>query len=155
MVSNNKKLIAYTLVCIFLSSCDLLWPFGENLDSPSPSAYMEWHLKNMTEEKLVLYRYYDEVRMPMIIPQHKDTLLSEFYVYPNITNDAFESLWDGRVDSIIVQVNLKNTSVWRKSEKNDPGKQFFKESSWTKETGTRGGKPSTIWTFEILPKDIK
>lgn len=154
MASKNKKFIIYSFICICLSSCDWLWPFGEDLDS-SPSSYMEWRLRNTTEEKLVLYSYYDDIRMSMTIPQYADTLLSDYSVYSDMTNEAFGSLWDGRVDSVAVQMNLKIISVWRKSEKNNPGKQFFKESSWTKDAGTREDKPCDIWTFEILPEDIE
>src|SRR5574344_2045818 len=62
MVSMNKKIIAFSLVSLCLSSCDWIWPFGEDLDSSSPISYTEWHLQNTTGEQIILHRYYEKIR---------------------------------------------------------------------------------------------
>ncbi len=151
----NKKIIAFSLVSLCLSSCDWIWPFGEDLDSSSPISYTEWHLQNTTGEQIILHRYYEKIRTSITIPQNTDTILNDFYIYTNETSMVFSNLWDGRVDSVATQANSKITSIWRKSDINNSGKQFFNESSWTKSSKYRENKPCTIWTFEILPEDIE
>jgi len=145
-----KKQILLIFCTIGLSSCDWLWPFGEDLDK-QPSSYTEWHLKNTTVKTIGLYFYYGEFYDSIAIPQKNDTLLD---CIGSDANDTFYKLWSGARDSVAVKLSGNIVRVWRKSEKSNSGKQFFNQSSWKESTGTREGKPCTIWTFEILPEDI-
>ncbi len=147
---DSKKLILVILCTIGLSSCDWLWRLGENIIK-QPSFYTEWHLKNTTVKTIELYSYYGEFCDSIAIPQKIDTLLDCVGSDANIT---FYKLWSGAKDSVAVKLSGKTVRIWRKSEINNSGKQFFNRSSWSKSTETIEGKSCTIWAFEILPEDI-
>ena len=147
---NFKKQILVILCTIGLSSCDWLWPFGEDLDK-QPSSYTEWHLRNTTIETIVLNNHYGEFYDSIKIAQKTDTLLD---CIGSDADETFDHLWSGARDSVLVKIKGKRVRAWRKSEKSSSGKQFFNRSSWTKSVGTREDKPCTIWTFEIAPEDI-
>ena len=120
-----------------------------------PESYMEWYFKNTTDKKMILYRYYGETRISITIPQYKDTLLTCAWIYTvDEEDDDFDQLWYGVCDSISIQINGKIVQTWRKSERDEPGKQFFNSQFWTKSLETREEKTCTVWTFEILPEDI-
>lgn len=151
-----KKIILLILFTISTSSCCWFWPFGEDLyNPPTVDSSIEWHFKNKTDKKIILYRYYDVIRVSKTIPQYKDTLLDVLYTYTtDDEDDDFDRLWYGTSDSIEIQVNETIAKTWRKSERNNLGKQFFNSQFWTKSSETRDAKPCTVWTFEITPEDI-
>jgi hypothetical protein len=151
-----KKTLLIVFCVIGLSSCNLLGRILclEDLDTPVLSSKIEWHLRNITDKKMIFYRYYNEIRVSTTIPQYKDTLLDSYSVFTEGEDVPFDRLWYGSSDSVSIQMNGKIVCVWRRSEKCNSGKQFFNQSSWIESTGKREGRPCIIWTFEILPEDI-
>jgi hypothetical protein len=151
-----KKLIIALICLAGLSSCNLLWPFDFwpfecDRGSDSPSYCVEWYLKNTTAETIVLNSHDDMYYRSVTIPQKSDTLIDSS-TYAN-EDDVFTSAWNTG-DSVVIKLHEKVVCVWRKSEKNTSGKQFFNMSFWTKSTGVREKRPCRIWTFEITPEDI-
>lgn len=45
--------------------------------------------------------------------------------------------------------------IWRRSEKNDEGKQFFNPSSWHCDSDEKNGISTYVWTFQIFPQDLE
>jgi hypothetical protein len=160
-----KKLIVALICLVCLSSCIWLWPFDllyerlENDDEPDapPISYnsIEWYLENMTTETIVLNRHFGEYYKPMTILQESDTLLDSSG--GGSDDDVFDTLWGGTTDSVVIKRNGKVVRVWRQSEKDNPGKQFFNKSHWEKII--KIGEETTenkryILTFSVTPEDI-
>jgi hypothetical protein len=145
-----KKLIIALTCLVGLSSCCCQYCSRDEADS-FPT---EWYLNNTTTETIVLDSPFGEgLRKLTTIPQKSDTLIDSFM--SSDVDGAFDRLWYGAKDSVVIKLNGKVVRVWRESEKNNSGKQFFHESFWGKSIGIRGKKPCTIWTFELTPEDIE
>jgi hypothetical protein len=116
----------------------------------SPSSYTEWHLKNTTTENIVFDVPIGDLHKLSTIPQGGQTLID--WGYAN-EDSVFRHFWNAG-DSVVIELNGKVVRVWRESEKDNPGRQFFNGSYWIKSLGIREKSPSTIWTFELTPEDI-
>jgi hypothetical protein len=146
---DSKRLILMAFCTICLSSCDWLWPFGEELGYSLP---YDCRLKNTTEETIVFSYHFDEYYKSITVPQKIDTLIDRSY-FVDAGDDAFDWVWRS-TDSVVIKLNGEVVRVWRNSEKDNPGKQFFNESFWIKQKGLYSEKSYTIWTFEITSEDI-
>ncbi|MDR3119683.1 MAG: hypothetical protein LBU44_09790 [Mediterranea sp.] len=147
---DSKKIICLILLNITFLSCILFTYDGEEADY-----YAAWHLKNSTDSILTFHPRYEkgEVNRREICIDPKTTV--EFEIFGSGRKIKFSGINTYINDSVSWIGKNNRIRIWRKSEKNHSGKQFFNESYWTESAETRENKPCTIWTFEVLPEDIE
>jgi hypothetical protein len=146
---DSKKAIYLILLSIILSSCILF-----TYDGKEPDYYSGWYLKNSTDSTFTFYPRYEKggVYMREIIIYSGSTV--EFEVIASDKKPKFNGMTTYTNDSVAWIRKDNKVRIWRKSEKNNSGKQFFNESFWDKQESSYNEKPCTIWTFEITPEDI-
>lgn len=142
------SLVAAALLC---TSCDNLNLPGEEL-----SGYpMEWYVANNTGIELTLKL--SENEWPNIFyvnsfgtykilrSEHRKKEDANFYIIAEYPRYFPAALY------------LKNEDtpfqIWKPEDKNEPGKQFYNESSWHVEKDKKNH--ITIWTFNINEEDLE
>jgi uncharacterized lipoprotein YehR (DUF1307 family) len=159
MVTKYKlQIVLALMLSVILTSCDPAEIFEDSLYKG------HWIIHNTASDTIkISYTSYKNVHF--IIPPSSS--IDPFYTPEgaDIGNrksaadacfNCFYASATGVEDSIIVYSKSdKELKVWKESDKDSPGKQFFNESSWTKTTYEADGYINYVWTFTILPDDIK
>jgi hypothetical protein len=161
----NYKINQFTLILLMISislfSCD---PSGSQM---YPKYTGRWSLFNSTADTLiVIYNDSGKAKPTCIYTVYPDSSVSLVYSPYNLIGNSKEEADAGfhyltyppsTKDTLFVYSlkTNKELKLWKESDKDSPGKQFFNESSWTKTTYEADGYINYVWTFTILPDDIK
>ena len=145
MLIKTALMLAGVLV---LSSCEK-WPFN----GPKREALV-WKFINTTDQDL--YFNFDPADERKVMSTGKLNPLMRYHIGKGDDPD-FYILYKMLVDKPFY-VYLDETSdpvrVWKRSEKDEPGKQFFNESSWILRKDQRE-IADYFWIFEIAPEDLE
>lgn len=142
-----KTTIVITGLLITISCDKWKWPFG----GPEEE-YVRWKFINNTGQDI--YYNFDLEGERQIMPADKLSPLMSYYIWKGNDPD-FYILYDMLVDAPLY-IYLDETSdpvkVWKRSEKDLPGKQFYNESSWKLDDSKAN---FYVWIFEITPEDLE
>ena len=151
----SKRIIHITsfLFCMLsFSSCSF---FGEDL-YPSNRCY--WIVKNTSDSQII-------VCSELSLGSKEKTLNpGESYFFIEIDLTKGHAVYFGRMydynavnDTVGIRNadNTKTLKIWRESEKDNQGRQFFNEEYWTKREWKEDGSDHHEWTFELLQEDIE
>lgn len=120
-----------------------------------------WYVKNCTKQELI-YQAPSMPGRPQInipIAENDSVMIQVFaFTYKEGNNPYFEAIYlrpgsDADFSRMEIQSSDKTLlRRWELAEKDEPGKQFFNESSWFYQEKYVLNK---YWTFEITPEDIE
>lgn len=117
-----------------------------------------WYVKNTIGETVVLSsNYYAYFPKKVMEPGESGYIGSINFGPPGSADfDRFYKRYDMLLDLVMTVSDIDGNvlKVWRESEKDAPGKQFFDERDWEKEERPRDkGAIDYRWTFHIGESD--
>ena len=147
------KYLIVIAILVGLQACDP----DECLD---PSNRCRWYITNLTGDSLLIRSHHTySFEAPMFLMQDTTILIDNTAFAKWESKEIFfQGLYDfNTIDDSIVVYNIKGDEliVWKESQRNAPGKQFFNEEYWQKREWKEEKYTYYEWTFELLPEDIK
>ncbi len=129
-----NKLLALFIIAVSMFVCD-----------PPLNSGAKFRIKNQTDMKLniALGGTY------IILPAGKTHTIKAHEDYNNIFDHEIARL---NICSVFSDETMLRT--WRHSQRNDGGKQFFNEFSWTRGRESDDGDIYVTYTFVITPEDL-
>lgn len=125
-------------------------------DYRDPSNRCEWYVTNLTKDSLVIQATFSYEPVVLV---HDTTILIDHTAFQKDDNECFfQGIYNfNTIDDSVVVCNMKGDIliVWKESQRNDSGKQFFNEKYWEKREWEDGKYTYHEWTFELLPEDVK
>lgn len=116
----------------------------------------KWYLENVSESKF-FYRFDDEY-MQALSPGEITLINFKPLPYTGEEKD-FNALFEREgytTFKIYLEMNGEPVKVWSREEANSPGKQFWKEESWTAEIPTvPANSQSATWIFKVTQEDLE
>ena len=124
----------------------------------------EWYIKNSTDQILTVYfppfSYWKKMEIGDSL-----SLFDSYNDPPNFEDwPKFVARWYPKYEDMLLKISSENGTLlkaWCYSEKELPGKQLFKESSWrcyqllcNNTYFSNSTYLRTIWVFDIFPEDL-
>jgi len=133
----------------------------ERLDS-GERHHGSWLVKNCTNQTLILdYPLYGNLRSSSeFAPGNSILIGSDYFPFEDKILPYFDRLGRQLINAGVKDMSFNVLSkgnvllkTWNYSDRDLPGKQFFKESSWRY---NENGKViiNAIWVFDIMPEDL-
>ena len=119
-----------------------------------------WLVKNCTNQTLILDYSLENVRSS-IAPGNSILIGTEIFPYDDKILPYFDRLIRIYINTGVKDMSFKVLSkdsvllrTWSYSDRDLPGKQFFKESSWRYNERKKKDLILATWVFDIRPEDI-
>ena len=151
----DYKRIVYAAVFLF---CVLSFSSCDPKEAMDPSNRCYWIVKNTSDSQIIICSELS------LATKEKTLNPGESYFFikmgvPKGYDVYFDGLYDFNAVNDTVGIrnsdDTKTLKIWRESEKDNPGRQFFNEDYWTKREWKEDGYHHHEWTFELLQEDIE
>ena len=125
-------------------------------DYRDPRNKCEWYVTNLTKDSLLIKTTFSSYESVILVQD--TTILIDNTTFPKHDNGIFfQGIYNfNTIDDSVVVCNIKGDEliVWKESQRNEPGKQFFNEKYWQKREWEDGRYTYHEWTFELLAEDL-
>ncbi len=127
-------------------------------DYRDPRNKCEWYVTNLAQDSLLIKTSFSYFVDPIIFI-HDTTILIDNTAFQKHSDEIFfQGMYNfNTIDDSVVVCDVKGEQliVWKESQRNAPGRQFFHEKYWKKREWVDGKYTYYEWTFELLPEDIQ
>lgn len=144
-------IISLVVTALLCTSCRNLNLPGENFDE----YWVKWYVENETGQEVILkFSENEDERDYIVKPSENVNILSQAR---RKKEDAVFCIIEEIRGYYPVALYLKNEDTpirtWRPGDKNESGKQFYNESSWSMKRDAEG--LDTDYTFHITEEDLE
>lgn len=143
------KYLIVILILIGIQACN-------PSDYRDPINRCEWYVTNLTKDSLLIKTTFSYE--PIILIQDTTMLIDNTAFQKRSNEIFFQGMYNfNTIDDSVVVCNMKGDEliVWKESQRDAPGKQFFNEKYWQKREREDGKYTYHEWTFELVTEDFK